>query len=773
MKRYLKTDEWNIIEEDFHAKNLRDSESIFSMGNGRIGQRGNFEETYTGDTLQGSYIAGIYFQDRTRVGWWKNGYPRYFSRMPNAPYWSGINLRLIDEELNLEVWDVDKFQRKLLMKEGTSERTFTVTSPKGHTLQIHVERFYSMTQLNLCLIKYSVTSVNYEGKISLLPYINGDVIHESSNFNEKMWNIILAETTHEHALLWTQTKREDSQVCCATTYQLFKNSKEITTRPIRIEKEKLVGFSIGSDVKPGETLSLIKYTSVISSLYCDRKKLVDQSVYEAEKAKSTGWDKLIEEQHKEWNNIWHLMDVRIEGDEEVQQAIRFNIFQIRQNYKGDNPGLNIGSKGFTGEKYGGNTQWNTELCCIPYFLLAGSENLAINLLLYRYNHLPKAIENAEKLGFTNGAALYPMVTMDGVECHNEWEITFEEIHRNGIIAFTIDLYTNFTGKTDYVAKYGLEVLIAISRFWSQRVSFSTPKQKYVILGVTGPNEYENNVDNNWYTNYSCIKNLKSTIHYLELVKKDYPEDYQRVLQKTSFDPEEIKRWKEIIENMYFPEDKERGIFVQQDGYMDKELNVVADIDPSDRPISQHWSWDRILRSCFIKQSDVLLGIYLYRNDFDMETVKKNFLFYEPRTLHESSLSYFVHSILAARIGDIDQAYDLFLKATRLDLDDYNNDLKEGLHITSMPGSWLALVEGFAGMKLRNGKASFEPIIPHKWKSYRFKVNFNGYFLLLKIGHKEMEVTNLANTDVCIQVFGKSYTIKANTLLLISINRNEK
>jgi maltose phosphorylase len=769
MKRFLKTDGWNIIEEEFHIKNQRASESIFSIGNGRIGQRGNFEETYTGDTLQGSYIAGIYFQDRTRVGWWKNGYPRYFSRMPNAPYWSGINLRLIDEELNLEVWDINEFEHKLLMKEGVSERTFTVTSPKGYTLKIHVERFYSMALLNLCVIKYSVTSVNYEGKISLLPYINGDVIHESSNFNEKMWNIILAETTHDYALLWAQTKREDSQACCATTYQLFKNNKEITSRPIRIEKEKLVGFSVGSDVKPGETLSLIKYTSIISSLYCDRKKLVEESINEAQKAKEIGWATLLDEQKKEWSKIWDIIDVKIEGDDEVQQAIRFNLFQIHQNYKGDNPSLNIGSKGFTGEKYGGNTQWNTELCCIPYYLLAGFENLAINLLLYRYNHLPKAIENAEKLGFTNGAALYPMVTMDGVECHNEWEITFEEIHRNGIIAYTIDLYTNYTGKTDYVAKYGLEVLIGISRFWSQRVSFSTPKQKYVILGVTGPNEYENNVDNNWYTNYSCIQNLKSTLYYLDLVKKKYPDDYQRVLNKTDFQLEETERWQDIIGNMYFPEEKEKGIFVQQDGYMDKELKVVSDINPSERPISQHWSWDRILRSCFIKQSDVLLGIYLYRNYFDKEAIKKNFLFYEPRTLHESSLSYFVHSILAARIGDVDNAYDLFLKATRLDLDDYNNDLKEGLHITSMPGSWLALVEGFAGMKLNRGKASFEPLIPPKWKSYQFKVKFNGYFLVIKVSHKEMNVNNLADTDVCIHVYGKNYSIKPKSELIIAIN----
>ncbi|MBP6062326.1 MAG: family 65 glycosyl hydrolase, partial [Bacteroides sp.] len=719
MKKFLKTDEWNVIEESFHADNLRAFESIFSLGNGRLGQRGNFEETYSSDTLQGSYLAGISFLDKTRVGWWKNGYPNYFTRIPNAPNWSGIIVRLIDEELDLALWDVDSFERRLDMKEGISYRDFQVTSPKGHKLKVHVEHITSMANQNLCIIKYSVTSVNYEGKISLVPYINGDVKHETSNFNEKMWNILRAETTSEYAYLWTQTRHEDSQVCSCMTYQLFKNSKEITGNPIKIEKEKMTGFSIGADVKPGERVTLIKYTAVLSSLYYDRQLLVDEAVSESKKAKAIGWDALVNEHKKVWEDIWNETDVIIDGDPEAQQGIRFNIFQLNQTYRGDDPRLNIGSKGFTGEKYGGNTYWNTELCCVPFFLLSNPKDVARNLLLYRYNHLPKAIENAKKLGFSGGAALYPMVTINGDECHNEWEITFEEIHRNSIIAYAIMLYTTMTGNKEYVAHYGLEVLIAISRFWSQRVSFSQPKQKYVILGVTGPNEYENNVDNNWYTNYSCIQCLNVTLEYLEMIALEYPDEYARIRRKTSFDKEETYRWKEIIDNMYMPEDKELGIFVQHDGYLDKELKTVQDIPTNERPINQHWSWDRILRSCYIKQSDVLLGLYLYYTNFDKEFIRRNFDFYEPRTVHESSLSPYLHSILASRVGYVDKAYNLFLHATRLDLDDYNNELEQGLHITSMAGGWLAIVRGFAGMQVLEGLMSFSPTIPQKWNSYTF------------------------------------------------------
>ena len=767
MKKFLKTDEWNVIEESFHADNLRAFESIFSLGNGRLGQRGNFEETYSSDTLQGSYLAGISYLDKTRVGWWKNGYPNYFTRIPNAPNWSGIIVRLIDEELDLALWDVDSFERRLDMKEGISYRDFQVTSPKGHKLKVHVEHITSMANQNLCIIKYSVTSVNYEGKISLVPYINGDVKHETSNFNEKMWNILRAETTSEYAYLWTQTRHEDSQVCSCMTYQLFKNSKEITGNPIKIEKEKMTGFSIGADVKPGERVTLIKYTAVLSSLYYDRQLLVDEAVSESKKAKAIGWDALVNEHKKVWEDIWNETDVIIDGDPEAQQGIRFNIFQLNQTYRGDDPRLNIGSKGFTGEKYGGNTYWNTELCCVPFFLLSNPKDVARNLLLYRYNHLPKAIENAKKLGFSGGAALYPMVTINGDECHNEWEITFEEIHRNSIIAYAIMLYTTMTGNKEYVAHYGLEVLIAISRFWSQRVSFSQPKQKYVILGVTGPNEYENNVDNNWYTNYSCIQCLKVTLEYLEMIALEYPDEYARIRRKTSFDKEETYRWKEIIDNMYMPEDKELGIFVQHDGYLDKELKTVQDIPTNERPINQHWSWDRILRSCYIKQSDVLLGLYLYYTNFDKEFIRRNFDFYEPRTVHESSLSPYLHSILASRVGYVDKAYNLFLHATRLDLDDYNNELEQGLHITSMAGGWLAIVRGFAGMQVLEGLMSFSPTIPQKWNSYTFKINFRERTLQLCINKRNIEVKLIKGQSLKIKVYEKEYILEENNPAIIS------
>lgn len=766
MRRYLKTDEWNIIEDEFHADDLRMSESIFSLGNGRFGQRGNFEEPYSSDSYPGSFVAGIPFLDKTRVAWWKNGFPRFYTRIPNAANWSSIHLRLIDEELDLALWDVDSFNRRLDMYDGISYRDVKATSPRGNSLQVHVEHLVNMAHPDLCLIRYSVTSLNYTGRLSLLPLLEANLNDHAEYTEEKIWNVIDSGVSQDCAYLWTQTRREDSQVCFALSYHFYKNNKEAVHNPIRIEKGKVTGFSLGADVKPGDTVTLVKYVVVASSLYYERPHLVETSIRMARQAKADGWDALTEDHRQAWHAIWEEADVTIEGDPEAQQGIRYNIFQLYQTYRGDDPRLNIAPKGFTGEKYGGNTYWNTELCCVPFFLFSTPRSIAKNLLMYRYNQLPKAIENAEKLGFKNGAALFPQVTNNGEECHSEWEITFEEIHRNNIIIYAILQYATVSGSDDYILKYGLEVMIAVCRFWSQRVTFSRPKQQYVILGVTGPDEYQSNVDNNWYTNLSCTSCLKITLYYLDLAAEKHPDDYARICRLTGLDYEgETPLWRDIARRMYLPEDKEQGIFVQNDGFMDKTLQTTDAIPADERPINQHWSWDRILRSCYIKQSDVLLGLYLYYYKFDTETIRRNFHFYEPMTVHESSLSPHVHAILAARIGETEKAYRLFLHATRLDLDDYNNETDQGLHITSMPGSWLALVRGFANLQIRQNSLNFSPVRPSHWTKYAFKVNFQGRKLGVEVTG-EVRITLLAGEPLAIQVYDTPYTLTPSQPLCV-------
>ena len=315
------------------------------------------------------------------------------------------------------------------------------------------------------------------------------------------------------------------------------------------------------------------------------------------------------------------------------------------------------------------------------------------------------------------------------------------------------------------------MLIGISRFWSQRVNFSSDKQKYVILGVTGPNEYENNVNNNWYTNKIASWTLSYTLDSIKKVREINPEKYNAILEKTGLKESEKARWNDIISKMYFPVDETRGIFLQQDGYMDKEQIMAADLDPSERPINQHWSWDRILRSCFIKQADVIQGIYTFEEEYDLETIKKNFDFYEPRTVHESSLSPSVYSIIASAIGYVDRAYELYLNTARLDLDDYNKEVDEGLHITSMAGTWLSIVEGFAGMRIRDKKLHLNPVIPRAWKNFSFNMRFNGSLIEITTFNRSEVRRNRSEVPVPIVIKGQEYSVAGGTTQEIKLKKD--
>ena len=357
-----------------------------------------------------------------------------------------------------------------------------------------------------------------------------------------------------------------------------------------------------------------------------------------------------------------------------------------------------------------------------------------------------------------------MVTMNGEECHNEWEITFEEIHRNGEIAHAIYDYVRYTGDADYLAEYGLELLIAVSRFWRQRCNFSKDKNQYVILGVTGPNEYENNVSNNWHTNNMAAWTLQYTLDAINFVKEKHPEQYTALAQKTNLnETEETKIWQDIVQNMYYPVCNEKGIFLQQDGFLDKELMPISALNPAELPIHQHWSWDRILRSCFIKQADVLQSLYFFSDQYSKEVIKRNFDFYEPMTVHESSLSPCVHAVLAARLGYQEKAYELYLRTARLDLDNYNNDTEDGCHITSMAGSWMAIVQGFGGMQVKDNQLHFAPFIPSQWQSYSFKIRFRGFLLKIMVMQKEVRIENETKTPLDLMLFGKNYTVTNEAL----------
>jgi maltose phosphorylase len=765
---YIVPDNWSIIEEGFDVERVKSSESLFSIGNGAMGQRANFEESYSGHTFQGSYIAGIYYPDKTKVGWWKNGYPEYFAKVLNAPNWIGIDIEINGEKFDLTTCtQVKNFRRELNMKEGWYNRSFEATLRNGTEVSVNVTRFLSLTADELGVIKYEIIPLNKAAKISYKPYVDAGVKNEDANWEEKFWEPLAVQHSGSDAFVVARTFKTHFNVATYMHNSLLLNGKDQNLTPVAVDAtQDKVQFSYEISAQQGEAATIVKFGGYTVSLNHQNDKLIEAAKHVIASAKAKGYDALLAEQKQAWAGIWEMADITIDGDVKAQQGIRFNIFQLNQTYLGKDPRLNIGPKGFTGEKYGGSTYWDTEAYCIPFYMATKDQQVARNLLTYRYNQLDKAIENAAKLGFTNGAALYPMVTMNGEECHNEWEITFEEIHRNGAIAFAIYNYYRFTGDYSYIPEKGLEVLIAIARFWQQRATFSTNRNKYVILGVTGPNEYENNINNNFYTNYIAKWCIDYALEQIAKVKEEYTDDHDRIMAKAALNNEELLKWKDVADNMYFPFSEEHGVYLQQDGFLDKELVKVADLDHSQRPINQKWSWDRILRSPYIKQADVLQGFYFFEDHFTKEQLEQHFDFYEPYTVHESSLSPCVHSIQAAVLGRMEQAYTLYLRTSRLDLDDYNKEVEEGCHITSMAGTWMSIVEGFGGMRVKDDTLHFEPRIPDQWQGYSFKINFRSQVLKVMVQAGETNFSLEGDKELTVFVNGKAVHVEPNTLITV-------
>ena len=753
---------WAVIEEGFEKERVKSSESLFSIGNGAMGQRANFEEEYSGKTFQGSYIGGVYYPDKTRVGWWKNGYPEYFAKVLNAPSWIGIKVTVDGESLDLNtVKTVSKFRRELNMKEGWLGRSFETELQNGTQLKVKAKRFLSLEHDELGAIHYEVTPLNKDVSISYEPYLDSGITNEDTNWDDKFWNTIDVEEDGNKAYITAHTMKTMFYVCTAMSNTFTVDGKEISLTLKTNKTETYIGHAYETDIREGETFAIQKYAGYITSFNHDKDELKQAAEAVLDTALETGFEGLLNKQKEDWAAIWSMADIVIEGDVKAQQGIRFNIFQLNQTYLGKDARLNIGPKGFTGEKYGGSTYWDTEAYCLPFYMATKDQQVARNLLTYRYNHLEKAIENAEKLGFKNGAALYPMVTMNGEECHNEWEITFEEIHRNGAMIFAIRDYVNFTGDFSYVPEKGLEVMIGVARFWKQRATWSSKKEQFVILGVTGPNEYENNVNNNFYTNYLAKWCLNYAVENAKKVSKEFASDYKRIVEATGISNEELNSWTEVAEKMYLPFSEENGVYLQQDGFLDKELVTVADLDKAERPINQKWSWDRILRSPYIKQADTLQGFYVFEDDFSQDELKKHFDFYEPFTVHESSLSPCVHSIQAAKLDQMDQAYAFYLRTARLDLDDYNKEVHEGLHITSMAGTWLSIVAGFGGMRIQNDKLSFAPKMPKAWDGFSFKLNFRNQIVKVAVSKDKYTFSLDGGDDLNILVDGKEITISAD------------
>ncbi|MGX7393587.1 glycoside hydrolase family 65 protein [Carnobacterium mobile] len=747
VKRLFEVDPWKIVSSSLEKKDKRLQESLTSIGNGYMGMRGNFEEGYSGDSHLGTYLAGVWFPDKTRVGWWKNGYPEYFGKVINATNFIPVEVYVNGQKIDLANDFIKDYKIELNMKTGILHRSYSLIKD-GNEICLHFKRFVSLTIKELALIEVSAEMLQGEAAISFVPLMDGNVSNEDSNYEENFW-IEMDRGIGEKSYLTTKTIPNNFGIEQFTVTTMMQTLAEEAESRQTAEKAMQVREEINYQLSTGEKACVTKLVSVVTSRDIVPEKQKTAAALILDQAAAKGPAELEAEHIAAWAERWHKADVVIEGDDESQQGIRFNIFQLFSTYYGEDSRLNVGPKGFTGEKYGGATYWDTEAYIVPMYLSVADEAVTEQLLKYRFDQLPGAFHNAEQQGLKG--ALYPMVTFNGIECHNEWEITFEEIHRNSTIAYAIYNYTNYTGKEEYLLTKGIDVLTAIARFWADRVHYSARSDHYMIHGVTGPNEYENNVNNNWYTNRMAVWELEYTLESLEKISITKQAELNVTDEETAY-------WKDIIAKMYYPYNEELGVFVQHDTFLDKDLRPVASLDTAEQPINQHWSWDKILRSCFIKQADVLQGIYYLNHEFTMEEKQRNFDFYEPMTVHESSLSPSIHAVLAAELGNTEKAVEFYARTARLDLDNYNNDTEDGLHITSMSGGWLAIVQGFAGMRTADAQLSFKPFCPAGWDSYNFMIKYRGRLLHITVTKETVKVVLVEGNALTFKLYDDVYEL---------------
>lgn len=738
-KRYFEVHPWKIIERGFDPAYGRVGESIFSLGNEYMGIRGQFDEEYSGDQLLGSYFNGVYEEKSL-------SYPEYFKGlakrccfMINANNWLYTKLFLDGEEIDLNRIRAEEFYRELDMKQGIVIRRFTY---KGVTFCF--ERFVSINYHEIGGQRITVTVEDTSSRAGTGKAEEGNTGKVGKREIE-IWSGIDFTPIHEEEgkNYWIQTECGDDFIICRTQssgqriYSKFRTN--CSWDEVRREEKRLTQiYHMTLDGKQNGERVFEKV--VYNAVEREPKAVIDFAAADPYLDKS--YDAYRAEHIRCWEQIWEHSDIEIQGDDENQQGIRFCIFNMHQTYHGDDGRLNVGAKGLTGEKYSGWTFWDSETYCLPFYMF-NNPKAAKNLLMYRYNTLQQAKERAIEQDCKG--ACFPMVTIDGTESCGVWQHGNLEIHVSAAVAYGVWHYVRNTGDEDFMRRYGIELMVETSRYFASRGGWSPRTGEFGLYGVMGPDEFHMMVHNNTYTNYMVKKNLLYTIEMVRKYGYDVPE-------------EELAQWKDMAEKMRINYDAESKLFEQHDGYFDLPEYDVKGMDANKIPVYKYWAYDSIFRVNMLKQPDVVLMQFFYSADFTLEQKKANFEYYEHRCSHESSLSPAVHSIMAAEIGDFVMAEEYMAYGSRVDIDDYNRNTHQGLHVTSMAASWMNIVYGFGGMRSDGEVLAFAPKLPAKWERYSFTIVVRGSILRVEVSRGSASFRIIAGGDCRLQIYGKDYRI---------------
>jgi len=720
---------WDVVETKPSA-NPGHYESLFTLANGYLGTRGATEEAYR-ERTPGTYLAGLF-----------DAAPREVTELPNLPDWLSLELSLEGERFDLERGEVLEYQRVLRLQAGVLERQVRWQSPQGRVTLLHFFRFVSVADHHLAGLCCEIIPENYSGTIRMVSRLDGQVTNsgtqhlapvEASTFAERGIYLISETYQHQHLVVQAANHILEGPVL----------GEGYANGPRRID------YWVELQAEQGRPMRLEKLVTTYSSrdlelqpILKSKEVLLAQAASHSRRAVEQGYQRAVQEHTAAWARRWERADVVLSGPDFDQLALRFALFHLMQMASWHDYRVSVAAKGLSGEGYRGHVFWDTEIFIQPFFLHVFPE-LARLQLHYRHFTLPGALRKAWENGYEG--AMYPWESADtgdettptvgAIDFATKKPIPIltgqYQQHITADIAYAIARYLDVTGDEAFLKCYGAEIVLLGARFWASRVQYNQEQDCYELKGVMGPDEYKEIVDNNYYTNFLVQKHLRFA-HKL-WSKLELPE----LVDRWGFSTAEVEKWGEIASKLHLPRQGE--LMEQFSGFFQlKEVDVLRYRD-TPGALQKVYSWREINASQVLKQADVIMLLHMFPEEFTPGEKKVNWEFYEPKTMHDSSLSAAIHCVVASDLGLREEAYRYFEQASRIDLGDGLQNSAHGLHAASLGGLWQAAIHGFAGVRINQGVVQIKPQLPAAWSALRFKLEVRGVLLELEITPHEVGV----------------------------------
>lgn len=736
-----------------NREGLAGEEALFHTANGYLGVRGCFEEGYPPAllTVRGTYINGFYDDADIAYGEKLYGFPTTRQTIINLPDAQTIVLMINGERFDPFLGELLEYERTLDMRRGVTERRMLWRASAGYTFRVTARRMVSFCMKELFLIEYDVESLDYAGPIRLHSTLNGDVQNYSNADDPRVASgagrhILVEHVDASDGILRMEcrTSRSGLKLACQV--------KHILQGEGELEYgcgEQSAWADVNAQIQPGGRIRLNKLC-----VFSDSLRYEDPSAHAAAmlgRAVRLGPAHWYREQETYLHAFWENARVLIEGDETVQGYMDFNLYQLLQSASRDGVG-NVPAKGLSGEGYEGHYFWDTEIYVFPFFLLTDPA-LSKSLLDYRYGILPQARAHARLLGHETGA-LYPWRTIAGTECSSYYPSGSAQYHINADVAHSFIQYYLATGDIGYMAEKGAEVLIETARLWLDAGHFEN--ERFLIDCVTGPDEYTCLVNNNYYTNAGARENLRWAANICEALRQENL--FERVRARTGISLEEERRFAEAAEAMYLPYDEGLGILMQDDSFLHKKRLDLSAIPKEKFPLLLHYHPLFIYRHQVCKQPDAVLALYLFGDGVETEDARRTYAYYEAVTTHDSSLSKCIFSIMAARLGDSEKAYEYFSETASADLNDAHANTRDGLHVANVGGAYLAVTSGFCGLSIRPEGLCLNPRLPRHWNSIVFRIRYRGSTLCIRATQEACTLRVEAGEPQRVTIGNAAYTV---------------